>query len=115
MMQPGQFMLYATPVILLIAQEIRAYLTQRELRQVTAAQTGDINKAGDERARTLQHTTLDTASKLALHTSDQATALATELDTIHEIVNGNTSALLARIASLEDQLAHALLHPAAKP
>lgn len=104
-MPPSEFMLYATPVILLISQEIRSYLTKRALQKITKEQTSEINAAGQERVKQLESTTLDAASKVAIHTSTQATALAEELGTIHEIVNGNTTALKNRIAELEAQLA----------
>jgi hypothetical protein len=100
-------MLYATPVILLISQEVRAFLAKREMKRITDQQTCVLNTAGQERSDVLQSTTLDTAAKLALHTSDKANALGDELTEIHELVNGNTSALQARIADLEGQLAGA--------
>lgn len=105
MISPSEFMLYATPVILLISQEVRAYLGKREMKRITDEQTAALNDAGRERAEVLQSTTLDTASKLAVHTSEKANALGEELTEIHEIVNGNTTALKNRIAELEAQLA----------
>jgi ribosomal protein S17E len=115
-MTPTEFMTFATPVILLISSEIRSYLVKRELREITERQTNAINAAGQDRVRQIESTTLnaaskvvsttlDAASKVAIHTSNQATALADELTTIHEIVNGNTTALKNRIAELETQLA----------
>jgi predicted AlkP superfamily phosphohydrolase/phosphomutase len=123
-MDPATFMLYATPVILLISQEIRAYLGKKDLKkltdeqtehlkQLTEDQTTKINTAGEDRAAVLETTTLDVASKLAVHTSDKANALADELTEIHELVNGNTSALQAKINTLEAQLADARAHAAA--
>lgn len=109
-MSPSDFMLYATPVILLISQEVRAYLAKRELKRVTERQTDAINTAGQQRSEVLQATTLDTASKLAIHTSEKANALGDELNTIHEIVNGNTTALKDKIKDLEAQLARASHH-----
>jgi gas vesicle protein len=103
MMSPSEFMLYATPVILLISQEVRAYKARRELKQMTDNQTAAINVAGQDRADVLQTTTIDVASKLAVHTSDKANAIGDELAEIHELVNGNTSALQSRIAELESQ------------
>lgn len=110
MISPSEFMRYATPAILLISQEVRAYLAKRELKRLTEKQTTEINTAGQERAEVLQATTLDTASKLALHTSEKTNALGDELVEIHEIVNGNTTALKTRIAELEAQLASANHH-----
>lgn len=120
-MTPSEFMLYATPVILLISQEVRAYLAKRELKRVTEQQTAalksvseqqtaEINGAGQERAEVLQSNALDTATKLALHTSEKANALGDELIEIHEIVNGNTTALKNRVAELEAQLKSANRH-----
>jgi hypothetical protein len=100
-------MLYATPVILLISQEVRAWVAKREIKRITELQTSALNLAGQARAAVLQSTTLDTASKLALHTSEKANALGDELVEIHELVNGNTTALNARIKELEGQLATA--------
>lgn len=110
MMSPGEFMLYATPVILLISQEVRAYLTRRDMRRITNSQTEEINSAGRERAEVLQSTTLDTATKLAIHTSEKANALGDELKEVHELVNGNTTRMKERIAELEEQLARANHH-----
>jgi hypothetical protein len=107
---PSEFMLYATPVILLISQEVRAYLAKREMKRITDAQTAALNTAGQERSEVLQSTTLDTAAKLAVHTSEKTNALGDELTEIHEIVNGNTTALKKRIADLESQLAGANHH-----
>ncbi len=108
MISPSEFMLYATPVILLISQEVRAYLARKELKRMTDDQTATLNTDGQRRADLLQTTTIDTAAKLALHTSDKANAvaenLAGELTEIHELVNGNTTALKARIAELEARL-----------
>jgi hypothetical protein len=84
---------------------VRAYFTRRALKTITEDQTAVINSAGKERAEVLQATTLDTASKLAIHTSDKANVIGDELAEIHELVNGNTSALNARIAELEAQRA----------
>lgn len=120
-MTPSEFMLYATPVILLISQEVRAYLAKKELKRVTEQQTDALrsvterqtvalNTAGRERSEVLQATTLDTATKLAIHTSEKANALGDELIEIHEIVNGNTTALKNRVAELEAQLKSANRH-----
>ena len=111
MITPSEFMLYATPVILLISQEVRAYLGKREIKRITDEQTAALNNAGQERAEVLQSTTLDTASKLAVHTAEKTNALGVELNEIHEIVNGNTTALKNRIRELEAQLVKANPQP----
>lgn len=102
MMTPTEFMLYAGPVIILIGQEVRAILAARALKR----QTEEINDAGQARAQVLQATTVDTAAKLAVHTSDKAHSLSSEMGAIHELVNGNTTALLTKIQVLEQQLAN---------
>ncbi|HEY8623043.1 MAG TPA: hypothetical protein VIM74_04190, partial [Casimicrobiaceae bacterium] len=88
-----------------ISQEVRAFMAKREMRRITDAQTAALNTAGQERSDVIQSTTLDTASKLAIHTSDKTSAIGDELAEIHQLVNGNTTALQARITELETQRA----------
>lgn len=106
-MTPGEFMAFATPVILLISQELRAHLVQKNLKRLTETQTDQINDAGQKRAQVIQSTTLDTASKLAVHTSEKASDLKEEMDDIHAMVNGTTSLLRGRILDLSKQLQEA--------
>lgn len=103
-MTPEQFMAFATPVILLVGQQLANYASKKRAEALAA----NVKSTAATTAVQVTEAAQVTADKVAEKVVEVNTVADQKLNSIHTLVNGTLTAAKESIAALAAQLAQAM-------